>query len=49
AYGVVDGATAQALGVTAAEPAPEWALRLLPVGGALDVSAAERTVDVLPG
>lgn len=49
AYGVVDDATAQALGVTAAEPAPEWALRLLPVGGTLDVSAAERTVDVLPG
>lgn len=49
AYGVADEATAQALGVTAAEPAPEWALRLLPVGGTLDVGAAERTVDVLPG
>lgn len=49
AYGVADGATAEALGVTAAEPAPEAALRLLPVGGSLDVSRAERAVDVAPG
>ncbi|QJY46502.1 type VII secretion protein EccB [Pseudonocardia broussonetiae] len=49
AYGVADEPTAHALGIRAAEPAPEWALRLLPVGGTLDVSAAERTVDVLPG
>jgi type VII secretion protein EccB len=48
AYGVADDATAAALGVTAAEPAPEAALRLLPVGGALDVHRAVRTVDVLP-
>ena len=47
-YGVADRPTAEALGVTAAEPAPEWALRLLPVGGTLDLSGAERTVDVLP-
>ncbi|GAA2550533.1 type VII secretion protein EccB [Pseudonocardia hydrocarbonoxydans] len=49
AYGVADEPTAQALGVTAAEPAPEWALRLLPVGGTLDLAAARETVDVLPG
>ncbi len=48
-YGVADGATAAALGVTAAEPAPEAALRLLPVGGSLDLSRAARTVDVAPG
>ena len=47
-YGVIDDATAAALGLTAAEPAPEAALRLLPVGGALDVHRAVRTVDVLP-
>lgn len=49
AYGVADEPTAQALGVTAAAPAPEWALRLLPVGGRLDLAAARETVDVLPG
>lgn len=48
AYGVADDATATALGVTAAEPAPEWALRLLPVGATLDLGRAEQTVDVLP-
>ena len=48
AYGVADAPTAEALGVTAAEPAPEAALRLLPVGGTLDVSRAAQTVDVLP-
>ena len=48
AYGVADDATAAALGVTAAEPAPEWALRLLPVGATLDLAHAEQTVDVLP-
>ncbi len=45
-HGVVDGATAEALGVRAAEPAPEAALRLLPVGPTLDVHRAVRTVDV---
>lgn len=48
AYGVADDATAAALGVTAAEPAPEWGLRLLPVGATLDLALAEQTVDVLP-
>jgi type VII secretion protein EccB len=48
AHGVVDDETAAALGVTAAEPAPEAALRLLPVGPALDVQQVVRTVDVLP-
>lgn len=48
AYGVVDGPTAEALGVTAAGPAPEAALRLLPVGGTLDLSRAAASVDVLP-
>lgn len=48
AYGVVDGPTAEALGVTAAEPAPEAALRLLPVGGTLDLGRAAASVDVLP-
>jgi type VII secretion protein EccB len=47
-YGVADEATAAALGVTAAEAAPEWALRLLPVGATLDLGHAEQTVDVLP-
>lgn len=46
AYGVADDATAAALGVTAAEPAPEWALRLLPVGPTLDLARAAETVDV---
>ena len=41
--------TAAALGVTATEPAPEAALRLLPAGPTLDLAAAGRTVDVLPG
>lgn len=49
AYGVADAATATALGVTAVEPAPESALRLLPTGPALDLAAARTTVDVLPG
>ncbi|GAA3245669.1 type VII secretion system ESX-4 subunit EccB4 [Pseudonocardia petroleophila] len=49
AHGVADEATAQALGVTRAEPAPEWAVRLLPVGPTLDLADAQRTVDVLPG
>ncbi len=47
-YGVADVATAQALGITAAEPAPEVALRLLPTGAPLDLAAAGRVVDVLP-
>ena len=48
AHAVADGETAAALGVSAAEPAPEAALRLLPVGPALDVGQVVRTVDVLP-
>ncbi len=49
AYGVADDATAAALGITTAEPAPEAALRLLPAGPTLDLAAADRVVDVLPG
>ena len=48
AHGVVDDASAAALGITAPEPAPEAALRLLPLGPSLDVAAADRAVDVLP-
>ena len=44
-YGVADDATAAALGVTAAEQAPETALRLLPTGKALDLADASRAVD----
>lgn len=47
-YGIADDDTAAALGVRGAEPAPEAALRLLPVGPALDLAAAGRIVDVLP-
>ncbi|GEL22746.1 hypothetical protein PSU4_17000 [Pseudonocardia sulfidoxydans NBRC 16205] len=39
--------TAEALGVTDAADAPDWALRLLPVGPGLDLDAVTRTVDVL--
>lgn len=49
AYGVADDATAAALGITAATPAPEAALRLLPTGPRLDAKAAQQQVDVLPG
>lgn len=48
AHGVADEATAAALGITAAAPAPEAALRLLPTGPPLDVGAAGQVVDVLP-
>ncbi len=48
AYGVVDDATAAAIGITAAEPAPEAALRLFPTGPVLDLAQASRVVDVLP-
>lgn len=48
AHGVADDATATALGITSAEPAPEAALRLLPVGPPLDLAAAGRVADVLP-
>ncbi|GAA3067198.1 type VII secretion system ESX-4 subunit EccB4 [Pseudonocardia yunnanensis] len=48
AFGVADDATAAALGITSAEPAPEAVLRLLPSGPALDLAAAGRMVDVLP-
>jgi type VII secretion protein EccB len=47
ASGVADDATAVALGVTAAGPAPEAALRLLPTGPVLDLAQAGRVVDVL--
>lgn len=47
AHGVAGDATAEALGVGAAEPAPEAALRLLPHGPALDLAAVTRVVDVL--
>ncbi len=47
-YGVADDATATALGVVAAEPAPDAVLRLLPSAPGLDVAAARHTVDVLP-
>jgi type VII secretion protein EccB len=49
AHGVADEATAAALGITTAAPAPEAALRLLPAGPTLDLAAAGRVVDVLPG
>jgi hypothetical protein len=48
AHGVADEDTAAALGVAAAEPAPEAALRLLPTGPTLDLAAASQVVDVLP-
>ena len=47
-YGVADGGTAAALGITGAAPAPEAALRLLPTGPALDLAQARRVVDVRP-
>jgi type VII secretion protein EccB len=47
-YGVADPATAAALGIPGAAPAPEAALRLLPTGPALDLAQAGRVVDVLP-
>ena len=46
ANGVADGASAAALGITDAAPAPEAALRLLPTGPALDVGTATAVVDV---
>jgi type VII secretion protein EccB len=48
AHGVTGDDTAAALGITAAEPAPEAALRLLPTGPDLDLAAADQVVDVLP-
>jgi type VII secretion protein EccB len=48
AHAVADEATAAALGITAAEPAPESVLRLLPSGPTLDLAAAGTVVDVLP-
>jgi hypothetical protein len=41
-FGVADDATAAALGITTAEPAPEAVLRLLPTGPALDLADAGR-------
>jgi type VII secretion protein EccB len=46
AHGIADPATAGALGITGAAPAPEAALRLLPTGPALDLAKAGRVVDV---
>jgi type VII secretion protein EccB len=46
AHGVPDDASAAALGITAAAPAPESALRLLPAGPPLDIHGADRAVDV---
>ncbi len=46
-YGVADAATAEALGITRTEDAPEAALRLLPTGPVLDVGATVPMVDVL--
>ena len=48
AHGVVGAPSAEALGITRAEPAPEAALRMLPTGPSLDAAAAARAVDVLP-
>ena len=45
-HGVPDDASAAALGITAAAPAPESVVRLLPVGASLDVAKADRAVDV---
>lgn len=48
-YGVPDTQTAQALGVTKFDPAPEAILRLLPTGTELNTRLAQRTFDsVLP-
>jgi hypothetical protein len=47
-YRVADDDTASALGVGAAAPAPDAALRLLPTGPTLDLADAIRVVDVLP-
>lgn len=48
AHRVADDASASALGISGAEPAPEEVLRLLPAGPALDVADAGRVVDVPP-
>jgi type VII secretion protein EccB len=48
AHGVADEETASALGIAAAEPAPEAVLELLPTGPTLDLAAADQVVDVLP-
>ncbi|WP_103381836.1 type VII secretion protein EccB [Pseudonocardia dioxanivorans] len=43
---VADDATAAALGLGAAEPAPDAVLALLPTGATLDLGATDRVVDV---
>jgi hypothetical protein len=48
-YGVADDATAAALGIGTATPAPEAALRLLPTGPVLSVAEAGRVLDVVRG
>lgn len=47
AYRIVDDETARHLGVTAAAPAPEAAVALLPAGPDLDRAQARQLVDVL--
>lgn len=46
AHGVADDASAEALGITRAQPAPEAALRMLPRGTLLDVAQAVQVVDI---
>ncbi len=46
-YDVASDPTATALGITATQPAPESALRLLPTGPTLDLADATRAADVL--
>jgi type VII secretion protein EccB len=47
-YGVPDLATAQALGLTPQDPAPESIIKLLPVGASLNTRDVMRTFDSLP-
>lgn len=47
-HGVADADSAEALGITRAQPAPEAALRMLPRGTLLDLAQAARMVDVMP-
>lgn len=46
-HGVADDASAAALGITLAQPAPEAALRMLPRGTLLDLAQAAQVVDIL--
>ncbi len=47
-YPVLDAATAAAVGIGVAEPAPEAVLRLLPGGPPVDLRGAGRVLDLLP-